>query len=245
MNRNDGSNSYLKSNNSSEVVESYVGERARQVIIARGRYVRVTYRKDNGESETVEGFCPRRWMQTELTIYRGVWRKTIPKDRIRALMILNHLSQRQSNRLNDDSYTWIITGFLGGAIGWTIGSEIGGDGCEQGDTFCGFKAIEGGIIGALIGSATGIVAGLVILRDQKLHGQFGVAMKGSLMGLSAGTVMTMAVNRKLWPSMLIGPVVGATIMSRRSHDTLDPRRFSVGFAPDRDGNLSAIATFRF
>ena len=244
VNRNDDSNSYLKSNNSSEVVESYVGKRARQVIIAKGRYVRVTYRKDNGESATLEGFV-QAMDATELTIYRDVWRQTIPKDKISALMILNHLSQRQSRRLKDYSYTWIITGFFGGAIGWTIGSAIGGADCEQGDTFCGFEALGGGIIGALIGSTAGVVAGFVILRDQKPHGQFGVAMKGSLMGLGAGTVMTMAVNRKLWPSMLIGPVVGATIMSRRSHDTLEPRRFSVGFAPDRDGNLSAIATLRF
>lgn len=244
VNRNDGSNSYLKNNNSSEVVESYVGERARQVIIARGRYVRVTYRKDNGETETVEGFV-QAMDATALTIYRDVWRKTIPKDRIRALMILNHLNQRQSSRLKDDFYTWIITGFFGGAIGWMIGSEIGGDGCEQGDTFCSFEALAGGIIGALIGSATGIVTGLVILRDQKPHGPFGVALKGSLMGLGAGTALTMATNRKLWPSMLIGPVVGAAIMSRRSHDTHKPRRFSVGFAPAPDGNLSAIATFRF
>jgi len=244
VNRNDDSNSYLKNNNSSEVVESYVGERARQVIIARGRYVRVTYRKDNGESETVEGFV-QAMDATALTIYRASWQKTIPKDRISALMILNHLSQRQSSRLNDDSYTWIITGFFGGAIGWTIGSKIGGAGCEQGETFCGFEAIEGGIIGALIGSAAGIVTGLVILRDQKPHGQFGVALKGSLMGLGAGTALTMATNRKLWPSMLIGPVVGATILSRRSHDIIEPRRFSVGFAPDRDGNLSALATLRF
>ena len=244
VNRNGDSNSYLKSNNSSKVVESYVGKRARQVIIAKGRYVRVTYRKDNGESETVEGFV-QAMDATELTIYRDVWRQTIPKDKISALMILNHLSQRQSRRLKDYSYTWVITGFFGGAIGWTIGSAIGGADCEQGDTFCGFEALGGGIIGALIGSTVGVVAGFVILRDQKPHGQFGVAMKGSLIGLGAGTVMTMAVNRKLWPSMLIGPVVGATIMSRRSHDTLEPRRFSVGFAPDRDGNLSAIATFRF
>ena len=115
MNRNDDSNSYLKSNNSSEVIESYLGERARQVIIARGRYVRVTYRKDNGESETVEGFV-QAMDATELTIYRASWRKKIPKDRISALMILNHLSQRQSSRSNDDSYTWIITGFLDGVI---------------------------------------------------------------------------------------------------------------------------------
>ena len=225
------------------MVEVYVGERARQVVVARGQYVRVTYRKDNGESETVEGFV-QAMDATELTIYRASWQKKISKGRISALMILNHLSQRQSSRLKGHSYTWIITGFLGGGMGFLIGLDIGGAGCEQGDTFCGFAALGGGIIGALIGSAAGIVAG-VFLRDQKPHGQFGVAVKGSLMGLGAGTVLTMATNRKLWPSMLIGPVVGATIMSRRSHNTLEPRRFSVGFAPDREGNLSAVATLRF
>ena len=97
VNRNDDSNSYLKSNNSSEVVESYLGERARQVIIARGRYVRVTYRKDNGESETVEWFV-QAIDETELTIYQGGLRKRIARERIETLMVCDHSRQLQEAR---------------------------------------------------------------------------------------------------------------------------------------------------
>jgi len=226
--------------------------------IAIGWYAHIVYTSEEGTKRTATGQIMEKGtdyilIRVEDKVLKS-W-KTIAYRDMDTLVIAQHTRdieewrnvrpvQRHGEQSMQQLY-WIITGFFGGAIGWVIGARIGGAGCEQGEIFCD-GVTEGGIIGALIGSATSIVvARLVILRDQKPHGPFGVAMKGSLMGLGAGTVMTMAVNRKLWPSMLIGPVVGATILSRRSHDTLDPRRFSVGFAPDRDGNLSALATFRF
>ena len=41
-------------------VERFIGERARRVVVAKGRYVGVTYRKDDGKIETVEGFVRER-----------------------------------------------------------------------------------------------------------------------------------------------------------------------------------------
>ena len=69
-------------------------------------------------------------------------------------------------------------------------------------------------------------------------------MLGSGIGVVAGWSMTTTLSDKLWPSLLICPVIGAVMMSELS-DALKARRFSVGIAPNRDGNLSAIATFRF
>lgn len=240
VNINDDSNFLLEKHNFSEVVESYLGERARQAVVGKGLYVRVTYRKDNGESETVEGFV-QAMDATELTIYRGVWEKKILKNRISALMILYHPSQLSRSKYAP--YTWILTGAFGGVIGWSIGWAIVD--CEGESPICAVGYLVYPPIGMLIGTVTGIVVGLKIFRDQKRYGQFGVALKGGLMGLGTGTVMTMATNRKLWPSMLIGPVVGAAIMSRWSHDTLEPRRFSVDVVHNREGNLSAVATLRF
>ena len=52
-------------------------------------------------------------------------------------------------------------------------------------------------------------------------------------------------QEELWPSILIGPIIGATIMSELTRKPPEARRFSVGLAPNSDGKLSAIATFRF
>ncbi len=37
-------------------VEKYVGEDAQRVVVAKGRYVGVTYRGEYGKTETVEGY---------------------------------------------------------------------------------------------------------------------------------------------------------------------------------------------
>ena len=55
------------------------------------------------------------------------------------------------------------------------------------------------------------------------------------------TTSTASIGK--WP--LSARLVGAVIMSERSHNTLIVRQFSIGLAPDRNGNLAAIATLRF
>ena len=77
----------------SEVVE-YVGERARQAVVAEGRYVDVTYRDASGKTETAEGFV-RVMDETELVIYRIGYRKTISRDKIDVLMVGDNQSQLQ------------------------------------------------------------------------------------------------------------------------------------------------------
>ncbi len=70
-------------------VDRYVGERARQVVVAKGRYVEVTYREEYGKTEIAEGFV-RSMDDAELTIYRGGLRKIIPLDRIDVLMVCDN-----------------------------------------------------------------------------------------------------------------------------------------------------------
>ena len=132
----------------------------------------------------------------------------------------------------------ILGGIGGGIIGWIIGINSN----EEDDPTGSLAAPVYSFLGVLIGGGIGIGIGALMQRSP---GQFGVGLQGNLMGLSAGTVMMTTINRKLWPSLLIGPIVGATMLSKRSHPALEPRRLSIGLAPDRSGNLSAIATLRF
>ena len=233
-------------------VERYIGERARKVVVAKGRYVGVTYRKGDGTTETVEGFV-RAIDETELAIRRDK-KKTIPRTWIEELMVCdnpfqllhaqNLLLLRRSGKRADDNRRWnpgvVSLGILGGIGGGIIGWNIGANSCDNAIvnlcppiySFC----------GVLIGGGIGIGVGVL---KQKSHGQFGGAMKGISMGLGAGTVMATAINRKLWPSLLVGPIVAAAMMSKRSHPALESRRFSVGLAPAPDGSVSALATLRF
>ncbi len=236
-------------------VERFIGERARQLVVAKGRYVGVTYRKGDGKIETEEGFV-RAIDETELTIRRDNTEKTIPRTWIEELMVCDNpfqlLHAQNLLRLGrplkraDDNRRWVpgvvTLGILGGIGGGIIGWEIGINSNEEDDPLGGFAAPMYSFLGVLIGGGIGI--GIRALM-QKTPGQFGVGLKGSAMGLSAGTVMMTAINRKLWPSLLIGPLVGVAMMSKRSHPALEPRRLSIGLAPDRNGNVSAIATLRF
>lgn len=233
-------------------VERFIGERARKAVVAKGRYVGVTYRKDDGKVETAEGFV-RAMDETELAIRRDKGEKVIPRAWIEELMVCdnpfqllhaqNLLRLGRPLKRTDDGWdpgvgTLGILGAIGGGvIGWVVGTDCESDGggiplCAPLYSFC----------GVFIGGGIGI--GIAVLR-QKSHGQFGVAMTGSAMGLGAGAIMTTAIDRKLWPSLLVGPIVAVAMMSKRSHQTLEPRRFSVGLAPAPDGSVSALATLRF
>ena len=236
-------------------VERFIGERARRVVVAKGRYVGVTYRKDDSKIETEQGFV-RAMNKTELTIHRDKREKTIPRTRIEELMVCdnpfqllhaqNLLRLRRPLKGSDDNRRWVpgvgSLGILGGIGGGIIGWIIGINSNEEDNPAGSLAAPVYSFLGVLIGGGIGIGIGALM---QKTPGQFGVGQKGNLMGLSAGTVMMTTINRKLWPSLLIGPIVGATMLSKRSHSALESRRLSIGLAPDRSGNLSAIATLRF
>ena len=57
--------------------------------------------------------------------------------------------------------------------------------------------------------------------------------------------MVAAILLNEMASLFVCPIAGAYIASKILRKSSEPRRFSVGLAPDRDGNLSAVATLRF
>ena len=240
-NSNRDGNANTEGNDGYEIVDWYVGERARQMIVPKGRYVEVTYRGAYGKAETVEGFV-REMDKTELTIYQGGLRRRIPVDGIDILMVGDNATQlQQARRVMDREYELdtrdsriikkLFGGALGGALLGGLGGLVGGSTGEGGwDSFGGF------IYGLMGGYVIGVPIG-VSWNDP--YDKFIFTIAGSLIGGGVGYALRSSYT------FFTGPVIGSLIMSELFRYKIKVRRFSVGFAPDRDGNLSAVATFRF
>ncbi len=240
-NSNRDGNALTEGNDGYEVVDWYVGERASQVIVPKGRYVEVTYRGEYGKAETVEGFV-REMDETELTVYQGGLRRRIPVDRIGILMVGDDASQlQQARRVMDREYeldtrdSRIIKKLFGGALGGGLLGFLGGlVGSRMGEG--GWDTIGAVISGVGIGYVIGVPTGMSWIDP---YDSFLYTMAGSLIGGGVGYALADPFT------FFTGSFIGSLIMSELFRYKIKVRRFSVGLAPDRDGNLSAIATLRF
>ena len=242
-------------------VERFIGERARQVVVAKGRYVGVTYRKGDGKTETVEGFVRER-DETELTIRRGIWQKKIPLNGIDVLIVCEHPSQlqraryilgkesRQKGLFNRDTGVGgkLTAGILAGiSLGFLAGTGavLPLDKCGSGETFCGWGKIAVFLTGASAGYIIGCPLGMSIVDPDD---RFLNTLAGSLLGAGAGVLIGSVTSRNVGAAFIVvspfGATIGSIIMSERSNP-FRSRRFSIGLAPDRNGNVSAIATLWF
>lgn len=237
-------------------VERYEGKEARKVIVAKDRYVRVTYRKEDGKTETAEGFV-RAMDETELTIYGGGLRKRILRARLEVLLVYDHLHQLQrvkdsfieqsssnnrvAKKLSFGALSGGLLGFLGGAIAF-----IGAEDCGYDDTACSFGKLFSVLFVGGVGYTVGVPIGVSIADP---YDSFGKTLMGSLMGAAAsGVISALAASSSgsIAVASILGlPLAGAVMMSERSRDSFRSRSFSVGIAPNREGKLSAVATLRF
>ena len=242
-NSNRDGNALTEGNDGYEVVDWYVGERASQVIVPKGRYVEVTYRGEYGKAETMEGFV-REMDETELTIYQGGLRRRISVDRIGILMVGDNATQLQQARRivargdnievrkDEDSSTRIAKKLAFGALAGGLSLYIG---YKVGDTID--AGLGPAVYSILIGYVVGVPIGVSWIDP---YDNFISTMAGSLIGGGVGFALADPFT------LLTGPVVGSLIMSELFRKLpLKVRRFSVGLAPDREGNLSAVATLRF
>ena len=144
-------------------------------------------------------------------------------------------------RSGDRKVLKLACGAFGGIVLASAGTGLGlinGDSCENAESLC----VDGeAALGAIIGYVLGVSAGVSAVDP---HDQFISALGGTLIGGATGIALT-STKEELWPSVLICPFIGATIMSELTRKPPEARRFSVGLAPNSDGRLSAIATLRF
>ena len=139
-----------------------------------------------------------------------------------------------------------LVGGVGFAVGFALASVSEGD-CDNDDNnddpFCGYSCCEElrrvvfGSIGYLVGTAVGV-------SQFDPHDRFIASLGGSVVGLIGG-IGLMSVDDVFWPSIFVGSVAFATMMSEWTRKPPEARRFSVGLVPNSKGRLSAVAMLRF
>ena len=232
-----------------------------------GAYAEVIYGK--GERDQVSG----KWEKLEeaqgyikavdaesLTIGRGLWNEQIAFERIQKLIMAE--SGREIDRLKETTDTLSVidnrrqeqnsTGgeriarklaggvFFGGLFGFVGAQVTGMVSCKKSDSgeICGLLAF---VVGGTIGYTVGVPFGVSVLDP---HDQFMYSLAGSLIGGAAGIALTRN-KEELWPSLLICPFVGATILSELTRKPPENPRVSIGLLPGPRGRVSAVATLRF
>lgn len=146
--------------------------------------------------------------------------------------------------------TKLASGALVGGVGFALGFALAlvseGD-CDKDDNnddpFCGYSCCEElrrvmfGSTGYLVGTAVGV-------SQFDPRDRFIASLGGSVVGLIGG-IGLMSVDDVFWPSIFVGSVAFATVMSEWTRKPPEARRISVGLAPNPKGGLSAVATLRF
>ncbi len=214
-----------------------------------GAYAEVIYGKGEKLS-TARGYIQAVDAES-LTISQG-FGKQIAFERIQQLILAE--SSFQMDRLKKTTYIppvrkenksrrivgKLVGGVLGGGLfsflGGTVGMNVGD--CTEDDSFCELEKF-------LISGWFAYVVGLpVIMNKMDLHDRFIYSLAGSLMGGAAGFAL-FYTKEEFWPSMIICPLVGTTIMSELFRKLPENRRVSIGLLPGPKGRVSAIATLRF
>ena len=81
------------------------------------------------------------------------------------------------------------------------------------------------------------------------HDRFTYSLAGSAIGGAASlAVFKMVENEiaeKIWPALVICPLIGSTIMSEFFRKPSEVHRVSIGLLPGPKGRVSAVATLRF
>ena len=111
-------------------------------------------------------------------------------------------------------------------------------------------------VGAFIGASTGWVLGAPVgVSMLEPNDRFIHTLGGSLGGLVTCGLLTMVSGGTLWPSIIVAPVVFATVASEWSRNAElsrnpleargEGRRFFIGLVSNPKGYLAAIVTLRF
>ena len=136
-------------------------------------------------------------------------------------------------------------GAVGAAMGFALGS-LDDKNCGDDDTWCGAAGVFGSLFVGSIGYSIGTAVGVSRVDP---HDLFGASLIGSVVGFAGGIgLMSATESELLFPSLFIGPIVGATLASEwsRSLNPSDKKLpFFMNLVPDPRGRFAAVATLRF
>ena len=181
-----------------------------------------------------------------LSLERYGWPESIALERIKTLTLVDPpasvrtdemgVGKRIASKLFSGAFVGSVSAFSGAGIGIAI------ENCPEGgdpDDWCGFG-------GTVLGGTFGLIAGTTYgVSKIDPYDRFFFPLLGSLMGLGAVIWLMANSDGELWPSIFVGPVAFATVMSELSRKPPEARRFSVDLVPNPAKGLSAIATLRF
>ena len=122
------------------------------------------------------------------------------------------------------------------AGGFVVGIPLARLGMDTGSSY------SKKLIGFMAGYTLGVSAGVTLVDP---YDQFTGSFVGSFLGASAGMGLISVDVGLAATAVVIFPIIGAIIGSELSHRPPEAGYFSVGLAPDREGNVSAVATLRF
>ena len=207
--------------------------------------------------DTVQGYIKAVDAES-LTIGHGFWKEQIAFECIQKLILAE--SDREIDRLKETSDTLsvidnrrqgqnstggrriakklaggVLGGILFGMAGGLAGVAIGD--CPEAVLFC---ELENFFIGGWYGYVVGLPVGMNRIDPQD---RFTYSLAGSLIGGAASLVLTDS-KEEFW-TLIICPLVGATILSELTRKPPENRRVSIGLLPGPKGRLSAVATLRF
>ena len=234
-----------------------------EVVYGMGEWDQVSGKWE--KLDTVKGYI-KAVDQEGLTIGRGFWKKRVAFERIQNLILAS--SDREIDRLKETADTLsvinnrrqgqqstdvagrrIVRKLAGGILGGIVLGMAGGfanaaiSECPRDASFC---ELENFLTVGWYGYVVGVPIGM---NRMDAHDRFTYSLAGSLIGGAASLAVFTRVENEtaenLWPTLVICPLIGSTIMSEVFRKPLEVRRVSIGLFPGPKGRLSAVATLRF
>ena len=206
-------------------------------------YAHVTYSDPSGEQKVVKGWVALMDDNTFTIRSRDIGNRTvIPHENIISLVTviltpppivltpasgITHLIGKM------DPTRRIAIKMAGGFV---VGVPLARLGLDTGSSY------SKKLIGFMAGYTLGVAVGVSMVDP---YDQFASPFVGSFIGAGAGMGLIPVDVDLAAMAVVIFPIIGAVIGSELSRRPPEASYFSVGLAPDRNGNLSAIATLRF
>ncbi len=222
------------------------------IRVAAGAKVEVVY--ETGARGAMRGVVQAvDWEQRQLVLVleRKGEIETLEVDRIQTLKMMDAgnaagsamLDRPAESKDNMSAGKRVALKLVAGTIGSLMGVSIGSPYAELGND-APFYGLEPIVFGCLVGTTMGV--NTFGPRDRSMRffiRSLGVSFGGSVVGLIGGMGLTLANPDVFWPSLLVVPVVGATLASELWHKP--PAIVSIGLEPNLNHSLSAVARLRF
>ena len=214
------------------------------VVVVYGKGERQPTSGEWAKLDTMQGYVKAvKQRALLLSLERYGWPESIALERIQTLTLVDLPASVKTDEMGVGKriVSKLFFGAVSGGISAYLGGAIGGrfESCEED---CGFY--EAAMTGAAIGYTAGTAYGVSRIDP---HDQFVPSLLGSLLGFGGGIWLTANSGDELWlwPSIFVGPVAFATVMSELSRKPPEARRFSVDLVPNPKKGLSAVATLHF